>query len=220
MSALSLDGKVAVVTGSGRGLGRAYAVALASAGAGVVVNDLDEAAAAETLALITDAGGRAVTEIAAVGEADSAQALVDRAKSEFGRLDVMVTNAGLLRDKVLWKMTDEDFDLVIRTHLRGTFLCARAAAISMREQGEGGRIIVVGSPAGQFAAFGQTNYSAAKAGHRRLRAQLGVGARTRPHHRQRNHPGRLDADGRDDPGLRTGGRAARTRSLAARTDTP
>jgi NAD(P)-dependent dehydrogenase (short-subunit alcohol dehydrogenase family) len=164
MSALSLDGKVAVVTGSGRGLGRAYAVALASAGAGVVVNDLDEAAAAETLALITDAGGRAVTEIAAVGEADSAQALVDRANSEFGRLDVMVTNAGLLRDKVLWNMADEDFDLVIRTHLRGTFVCARAAAISMREQGEGGRIIVVGSPAGQFAAFGQTNYSAAKAG--------------------------------------------------------
>ena len=164
MSALSFDGKVAVVTGSGRGLGRAYAVALAGAGAGVVVNDLDEAAAAETLALITDAGGRAVTEIAAVGEADSAQALVDRAKSEFGRLDVMVTNAGLLRDKVLWNMTDEDFDLVIRTHLRGTFTCARAAAIRMREQGEGGRIIVVGSPAGQFAAFGQTNYSAAKAG--------------------------------------------------------
>ena len=76
----------------------------------------------------------------------------------------MVTNAGVLRDRVLWKMSDEDFDLVIRTHLRGTFMCGRAAAIQMREQGEGGRIIVIGSPAGQFGGFGQTNYSAAKGG--------------------------------------------------------
>ena len=76
----------------------------------------------------------------------------------------MVTNAGVLRDKVLWKMTDEDFDLVIETHLKGTFTCARAAAIQMREQGDGGRIIVVGSPAGQYGNFGQTNYAAAKAG--------------------------------------------------------
>ena len=70
----------------------------------------------------------------------------------------------MLRDKVLWKMTDEDFDVVVDTHLRGTFTCARAAAIRMREQGEGGRIIVVGSPAGQCGNFGQTNYAAAKAG--------------------------------------------------------
>ena len=76
----------------------------------------------------------------------------------------MVTNAGVLRDKVLWKMTDEDFDVVVDTHLRGTFTCARAAAVRMREQGEGGRIVVVGSPAGQYGNFGQTNYAAAKAG--------------------------------------------------------
>ncbi len=76
----------------------------------------------------------------------------------------MLTNAGVLRDRVLWKMSDEDFDLVIRTHLRGTFTCARAAAIRMREQGGGGRIIVAGSPTGQFGNFGQTNYAAAKAG--------------------------------------------------------
>lgn len=164
MSASTLDGKVAVVTGSGRGLGRAYAMALAAAGASVVVNDLDETAAADTVRDITEAGGRAVSEIAAIGDSEAAEALVDRAVSEFGRLDVMVTNAGVLRDKVLWKMTDEDFDLVIRTHMRGTFTCARAAAIQMREQGEDGRIIVVGSPAGQHGNFGQTNYAAAKAG--------------------------------------------------------
>ena len=163
-AATSLDGKVAVVTGSGRGLGRAYAVALAGSGASVVVNDLDESAAKETVDAIASAGGRAVAEIAAVGDTASAEALVERAVREFGRLDIMVTNAGVLRDKVLWKMSDEDFDLVVRTHLRGTFTCARAAAIRMREQGEGGRIIVVGSPAGQFGNFGQTNYAASKAG--------------------------------------------------------
>jgi NAD(P)-dependent dehydrogenase (short-subunit alcohol dehydrogenase family) len=164
MSAISLDGKVAIVTGSGRGLGQAYAVALAAAGSAVVVNDVDASAAAETVEQIAGAGGRAVAEIAAVGSSAAAQQLVGRAVSEFGRLDVMVTNAGVLRDRVLWKMTDEDFDLVIETHLRGTFCCLRAAAVRMREQGDGGRIIVVGSPAGQFGNFGQINYSSAKAG--------------------------------------------------------
>jgi NAD(P)-dependent dehydrogenase (short-subunit alcohol dehydrogenase family) len=129
-----------------------------------VVNDLDSSAVAEVVAGIEGAGGRAVAVVAAVGSSDAAQQLVDAAVEKFGRLDVMVTNAGILRDRVLWKMTDEDFDLVVETHLRGTFTCARAAAVRMREQGEGGRIIVIGSPAGQFGNFGQTNYSAAKAG--------------------------------------------------------
>lgn len=164
MSADRLDGKVAIVTGSGRGLGRAYGMALAAAGAAVVVNDVDGDAAGETVESIQTAGGRASSHIAPVGDTATADALVKAAVDEFGRLDVMVTNAGVLRDKVLWKMSDEDFDLVVHTHLRGTFTCARAAAIQLREQGEGGSIVVVGSPAGQFGNFGQTNYAAAKAG--------------------------------------------------------
>jgi NAD(P)-dependent dehydrogenase (short-subunit alcohol dehydrogenase family) len=164
MTPVTLEGKVAVVTGAGRGLGRAYAHALAAAGAAVVVNDLDGEAVAETVAEIDEAGGRAVGVTAPVGPAETADRLVEIAVQSFGRLDIMVTNAGILRDRVLWKMSDEDFDLVIETHLRGTFTCARAAAIQMREQGEGGRIIVIGSPAGQYGNFGQTNYAAAKAG--------------------------------------------------------
>lgn len=163
-AATRLDGQVAVVTGAGRSLGRAYALALAEAGAAVVVNDLDGSTADATAAQIRASGGRAVAVVAAVGTADTAQELVDTAVGEFGRLDIMVANAGALRDRVLWKMSDEDFDLVITSHLRGAFTCGRAAAVAMREQGEGGRIILIGSPAGQFGSFGQTNYAAAKAG--------------------------------------------------------
>ncbi|WP_043628948.1 SDR family NAD(P)-dependent oxidoreductase [Nonomuraea candida] len=161
---MDLTGKVAIVTGSGRGLGFAYASALAGAGAHVVINDVDAEAAGDAVARIAARGGRAVAEVAAVGTSQAAQALVDRAVREFGRLDVMVANAGILRDRVLWKMSDEDFDDVVRVHLRGTFTCARAAAIRMREQGEGGRIITACSPAGQRGNVGQTNYAAAKAG--------------------------------------------------------
>jgi NAD(P)-dependent dehydrogenase (short-subunit alcohol dehydrogenase family) len=161
---VDLSGKVAIVTGSGRGLGLAYATELARSGAAVVVNDVDEAVAEAAVKLLTDAGGTAVAEVVPVGTSQAAQALVDRAVDEFGRLDILVNNAGILRDATLWKMTDEQFDAVLTTHLRGTFTCTRAAAVHMRARGGGGRIICVGSPTGQVGNFGQTNYAAAKAG--------------------------------------------------------
>jgi len=161
---MNLEGKVGVVTGSGRGIGRAYAEALAGAGAAVVINDVDADVAQQTVDDITKAGGRAVAEVVPVGSTEAADRLVNRAVEAFGRIDIMCTNAGILRDKTLWKMTDDDFDAVVETHLRGTFTCARAAAIKMREQAQGGRIVLVSSIAGQRGNFGQTNYAAAKAG--------------------------------------------------------
>ena len=164
MDTLNLDGKVAIVTGSGQGLGLAFARALAKAGAAVVINDIDADAAAAAVASIEQAGGRAVAEVVAVGATPAAEQLVARAVAAFGRLDIMCTNAGNLRDKVMWNLTDEDFDSVVSTHLRGTFTCARAAVRQMRTQGGGGRLILIGSPAGQRGNPGQTAYAAAKAG--------------------------------------------------------
>ncbi len=161
---MDLTGRVAIVTGAGRGLGFAYASALANAGAAVVVNDADTAAATGAVAQIAGSGGKAVAEPGAVGPAATADRLVARAVEEFGRLDVLVTNAGVLRDRMLWRMSDDEFDTVVDVHLRGTFTCVRAAVRHLRDQGDGGRIIVIGSPAGQRGNVGQTNYSAAKAG--------------------------------------------------------
>src|SRR5437764_14037198 len=114
---MDLSGRVAVVTGSGRGLGRAYAEALAGSGASVVVNDVDAEVAREAVEAISAAGGRAVSVVAPAGSAEVAERLVSTAVAEFGRLDVMVTNAGILRDRVLWKMSDEDFDAVVDVQL-------------------------------------------------------------------------------------------------------
>jgi 3-oxoacyl-[acyl-carrier protein] reductase len=161
---LSLSGKVAIVTGSGRGLGLAYARELARQGAAVVVNDVDAEVAAEAVRTVEAYGGRAVSVVAPVGTTDVAKQLVQKAVEAFGRLDILVTNAGILRDKSLLKMTDEDFDAVINVHLKGTFTCVREAFGYFKENGIAGRIITIGSPTGQRGNFGQTNYAAAKAG--------------------------------------------------------
>ncbi|HEY8589920.1 MAG TPA: SDR family NAD(P)-dependent oxidoreductase [Naasia sp.] len=161
---MSLTGKTAIVTGSGAGLGQAYALALAAAGAAVVVNDVSAEAAEATVSAIREAGGSATAVVAPVGSSEVAQQLVDAAVAEFGGLDILVTNAGILRDKSLLKMSDDDFDQVIGVHLRGTFTCVRAAYAYFKEHGVQGRIITIGSPTGQRGNFGQTNYAAAKAG--------------------------------------------------------
>jgi NAD(P)-dependent dehydrogenase (short-subunit alcohol dehydrogenase family) len=161
---MSLNGKVAIVTGSGQGLGLAYARELARQGAAVVINDVNARTAAQAVAQIEADGGRAAAVVVPVGTTDAAKALVAGAVENFGRLDILVTNAGILRDKSLLKMTDEDFDLVINVHLKGTFTCVREAFAYFKENSIPGRIITIGSPTGQRGNFGQTNYAAAKAG--------------------------------------------------------
>ena len=167
-----LDDRVAIVTGSGRGIGREFALALAAAGAAVVVNDVgaslagdgtDEDPAADTVAAIIAAGGRAVVNRDSVSEYGMARSIVQTAIDAFGRVDIVVNNAGIVRDKTLLKMDEADFDAVIGVHLKGTFNVTRHAAEHFRAQ-EYGRIINITSSAGLRGNFGQTNYGAAKAG--------------------------------------------------------
>jgi len=145
-------------------LGFAYARALAAAGASVVINDVDGDSAQDAAKAIESDGGVVAVNVGPVGSSETADALVQTALDDFGRLDAMITNAGVIRDRVVWKMTDDDFDQVVSVHLRGTFTCARSAAVHFRDAGHGGRIILVGSPAGQYGNFGQSNYAACKAG--------------------------------------------------------
>ncbi|VXB84912.1 SDR family NAD(P)-dependent oxidoreductase [Citricoccus sp. K5] len=161
---MSLNGKVAIVTGSGAGLGLAYAQELARQGASVIINDVNQEIADSAVASITEAGGKAAAVVAPVGSSETADLLVKTAVDTFGGLDILVTNAGILRDKSLLKMTDEDFDLVINVHVKGTFTCVRSAYAYFKENGVAGRIVTIGSPTGQRGNFGQTNYAAAKAG--------------------------------------------------------
>lgn len=168
-----LDGKVAVVTGAGGGIGRSHAKLLAKEGAAVVVNDLggarDGTGASQSMAdtvvdeIIAD-GGRAIANYGSVSDKAAAQAMIDAAVSEFGRIDIMIANAGILRDKSFKNMDDEMWDVVLDVHLRGTYLTVKAAYDRMLEQGEGGRIIMTSSTSGLLGNFGQTNYGAAKAG--------------------------------------------------------
>lgn len=168
-STLTLDGKVAVVTGARAGLGRAEAIALAGAGANVVVNDVsgEVSAVADE---ITDLGGKATALVGDIGESSTADELISAALENFGDLDIVVNNAGVLRDRMLFTMTDQEWDEVIRVHLRGHFLLSRGATAYWRRQSKDagspvyGRIVNTASEAFLFGAEAQPNYAAAKAG--------------------------------------------------------
>ena len=172
------DGRVVIVTGSGRGIGRAHALAYAAEGAKVVVNDLgaevdgsgsSPGPAGEVVDEIRAGGGEAVANGDDVSDWEGAQRLINTAVETFGRLDVLVNNAGILRDRMLVNMTDDEWDAVIKVHLRGTFAPSRWAAAYWREQAKAGevpdaRIINTSSPSGIYGNPGQTNYGAAKGG--------------------------------------------------------
>jgi NAD(P)-dependent dehydrogenase (short-subunit alcohol dehydrogenase family) len=168
-----LDDKVCVVTGAGNGIGRATALLFAREGAKVVVNDLggprdgssaDASVAERVTEEIRAAGGQAVPSHDSVAGEAGARAIVRCAVEAFGRLDAIVNNAGILRDKTLLKMDEAMWDAVIDVHLKGTFFCTQAAARQFREQGSPGRIINTTSVSGLRGKFGQANYAAAKAG--------------------------------------------------------
>ncbi|MEQ8485898.1 MAG: SDR family oxidoreductase [Pseudomonadales bacterium] len=168
-----LDGKVAIVTGAGGGIGRAHALLLAKEGASVVVNDLggarDGTGGSQSMAdavvkEIKAAGGQAVANYGSVSDKKAAREMVDQAVQTFGKLDILIANAGILRDKSFKNMDDDMWDVVLDVHLRGTYLTTKAAYDRMLEQGTGGRIIMTSSTSGLLGNFGQTNYGAAKAG--------------------------------------------------------
>ncbi|MEV0766738.1 SDR family NAD(P)-dependent oxidoreductase [Nocardia salmonicida] len=172
-----LEGKVALVTGAGHGIGRGHALELAKHGATVIINDLGTSiegegtgkVADEVVRIIEDRGGKAISDFSDVGDEEQVDLLVERAYSQLGRLDIVVNNAGIVRDRAVWNMSADDFDLVMRVHVRGTWLTSRAAARKWREESKAtdskvyGRIINTTSGAGLQGHFGQTNYSAAKA---------------------------------------------------------
>ncbi|MDC3123922.1 SDR family oxidoreductase [Gammaproteobacteria bacterium] len=168
-----LEGKVAIVTGAGGGLGRAHALLLAEHGACVVVNDLggarDGTGSSNSMAdsvveEIRNAGGQAAATYGSVTEDDAAKAMVQCAVDNFGRLDILINNAGILRDRSFKNMTDAEWDAVIEVHLRGAYLVTKHSWQQMLTQGDGGRIIMTSSTSGLIGNFGQANYGAAKAG--------------------------------------------------------
>jgi len=169
-----LDEKVAIITGAGNGIGRAHALLFASEGAAVVVNDVggardgsgagDPSAAEAVVKEIEAAGGRAVASHDSVATAEGAQAMVALGVETFGKVDVLVNNAGILRDKTFMKMDEDMWDSVIAVHLKGTFLVSQAFAKHAVSRGGGGRIVNTTSVSGMLGNFGQANYAAAKAG--------------------------------------------------------
>ncbi len=161
---MDLTGKVAIVTGGSRGIGRAIALRLAAAGARVVVNYRgNQAAAEEVVAHIQAHGGQAIAVQADVSDMAQAEALIEAARQTFGRVDILVNNAGTTRDTLIMRMSEEDWDTVLDTNLKGAFNCIKAAARPMMRQ-KYGRIINISSVSGLAGNPGQANYAAAKAG--------------------------------------------------------
>ena len=158
-----LKGKRIVITGSSRSLGRHFALACAAEGASLIVNGTNEEALADVAREVADLGVAVHAVVGSVAETQVCNALVETCVDKFGGIDVMVNNAGIVRDRTLMKMSDEDFDEVIAVNLRGPFLCTRSAAVAMKAQGSG-HIIQITSASGLVGNFGQTNYAAAKAG--------------------------------------------------------
>jgi len=167
-----LDGQVALVTGAARGIGAATATRLAADGAAVALADLDEAQAQTTAQQIDPSGERVLAIGCNVAESAQVQQMMDRTLERFGRLDILVNNAGITRDNLLFKMGEDDWEAVINVHLRGAFLCARAAQKPMVER-KYGRIISLSSVSA-LGNRGQVNYSAAKAGIQGLTRTLAI----------------------------------------------
>jgi NAD(P)-dependent dehydrogenase (short-subunit alcohol dehydrogenase family) len=172
MSDIRFDGRVAVITGAGGGLGKTYAVEFAKRGACVVVNDLggktdgtgaSTSMADTTVKEIIEAGGKAVANYDSVSTPEGGKAIVQSALDNFGRLDVLVNNAGILRDKSFLKLEPKDLDAVLDVHLKGAFFVTQPAFAAMKENNYG-RIVMAASGAGIFGNFGQSNYGAAKMG--------------------------------------------------------
>lgn len=172
MSSIRYDGRVAIITGAGGGLGRSYALYLAQRGAKVVVNDLggtadgqgnSSAAANKVVAEISAQGGEAVANYDSVASAAGGERIVRTAMDAFGRVDIVINNAGILRDASMVKMASESFDLLIDVHLKGAFYVTQPAFRIMKENGYG-RVVYTASAAGVFGNFGQANYAAAKMG--------------------------------------------------------
>jgi NAD(P)-dependent dehydrogenase (short-subunit alcohol dehydrogenase family) len=167
---LTLDGRAAIVTGAGAGLGRAEALALAAAGARVVLNDLPGDAVQAVAAEITAAGGQAVVAAGDIGDWQTGEALLRAALDSYGQLDIVVNNAGLVRDRMIFSMSEQEWDLVLRVHLRGHFVTSRIATAYWRERSKqtGGpvyaRLVNTSSEAFLLGSPGQPNYAAAKAG--------------------------------------------------------
>ena len=159
-----LDGKVAIVTGAGRGIGRGEAIELACEGARVVVNELDADAGAKVVVEIEQCGGEAVLDTGDVADPDAAQGMLRRAVVRWGALDALVNNAGVIRDRTIANMTAEEWDTVIRIHLRGHYAPTHAACAYWKAEGRRGHIVCTASTSGLLGNFGQSNYGAAKAG--------------------------------------------------------